>query len=49
MSSIQNNPTDYTDIPERKCYVAPRKGQNRCSLRLVALLLAVLLFLLEST
>lgn len=38
MSSIQNNPTDYTDIPDRKCYVASRKGQKRCSLRLVALL-----------
>ena len=38
MSSIQNNPTDYTDIPERKCYVASRKGQKWCSLRLVALL-----------
>ena len=44
MSSVQNYPTDYTDIPEREYYVAPRKGRKRRRLRLLPLLLAMLLF-----
>ena len=41
MSSVQNYPTDYTDIPEREYYVAPRKGRKRRRLRLLPLLLAL--------
>ena len=44
MSSVQNYPTDYTDIPEREYYVAPRKSRKRRRLRLLPLLLAMLLF-----
>lgn len=44
MSSVQNYPTDYTDIPEREYYVAPRKGRKRRRLRLLPLLLAILSF-----
>ncbi len=44
MSSVHYCPADYTDIPEREYYVAPRKGQKRRRLRLLSLLLAMLLF-----
>ena len=44
MSSVQNYPTDYTDIPEREYYLAPRKSRKRRRLRLLPLLLAMLLF-----
>lgn len=44
MSSVHNCPADYTDIPGRKYYVAPRKGRKRRRLRLFPLLLAMLLF-----
>lgn len=35
---------DYTDIPEREYYVAPRKNRRRRHLRLLPFLLALLLF-----
>lgn len=35
---------DYTDIPEREYYVAPRKNRSRRHLRLLPFLLALLLF-----